>query len=114
MKTLARRFTQAAVLCGFGVSAFAQAERRLIRTAIGEPALLDPARARTASENAVILQVFSRLLECDASLRLRPSLARASTVAADAHDCGCTTARAAATTRASSPWRREWPNWGST
>lgn len=71
------------MLCGWAASAFAQVDARRLRTAIGEPASLDPARARSASENAVILQLFSRLLECDASLRLRPSLARAFSVAPD-------------------------------
>jgi len=83
VRAAAGRFAQAAVVCGWAASAFADGDARRLRTAIGEPASLDPARARSASENAVILQIFSRLLELDASLGLRPSLARAFSVAPD-------------------------------
>jgi ABC-type transport system substrate-binding protein len=55
----------------------------VLRTAISEPSSLDPARARSASDYAVVTRVFSRLVECDAALDLRPSLARTWTVSPD-------------------------------
>jgi peptide/nickel transport system substrate-binding protein len=55
----------------------------LLRTAIGEPATLDPARARTAYDYAVVARVFSRLVDSDAALDLRPALARTWTVSED-------------------------------
>jgi ABC-type transport system substrate-binding protein len=55
----------------------------VLRTAIGEPATLDPARARTAYDYALVSRVFSRLVESDAALDLRPSLARTWTVSED-------------------------------
>ena len=55
----------------------------VLRTAISEPSSLDPARASTASDYAVVTRVFSRLVECDAALDLRPSLARTWTVSPD-------------------------------
>ena len=54
-----------------------------LRTAIGEPATLDPARARTAYDYAVVSRVFSRLVDSDAALDLRPALARTWTVSED-------------------------------
>jgi peptide/nickel transport system substrate-binding protein len=54
-----------------------------LRTAIGEPATLDPAKARTAYDYAVVSRVFSRLVDSDAALDLRPALARTWTVSED-------------------------------
>ena len=54
-----------------------------LRTAIGEPASLDPAKARTAYDYAVVSRVFSRLVDSDAALDLRPALARTWTVSED-------------------------------
>jgi ABC-type transport system substrate-binding protein len=61
----------------------APAGATVLRTAISEPSSLDPARASTASDYAVVTRVFSRLVECDAALDLRPSLARTWTVSPD-------------------------------
>lgn len=61
----------------------APAAPAVLRTAISEPSSLDPARASTASDYAVVTRVFSRLVECDAALDLRPSLARTWTVSPD-------------------------------
>jgi ABC-type transport system substrate-binding protein len=55
----------------------------VLRTAIGEPSTLDPARARTAYDYAVVSRVFSRLVDADAALDLRPALARTWTVSED-------------------------------
>lgn len=68
---------------GLGHAVAWSGEPRPIRTAIGEPGSLDPARARGVHEQAVIVQVFSRLVEFDASMSLRPSLARSWTVSSD-------------------------------
>src|SRR5687768_17343478 len=61
----------------------APAGATVLRTAISEPSSLDPARASTASDYAVVTRVFLRLVECDAALDLRPSLARTWTVSPD-------------------------------
>jgi peptide/nickel transport system substrate-binding protein/oligopeptide transport system substrate-binding protein len=67
-----------------GCACGAMAEPRgVLRTAMGEPLSLDPARARTTYEYAVIVQIFSRLVECDQSLAITPSLARSWTVSLD-------------------------------
>ncbi|HET9315040.1 MAG TPA: ABC transporter substrate-binding protein [Vicinamibacteria bacterium] len=63
--------------------AVAPAPASTLRTAIGEPATLDPAKARTAYDYAVVSRVYSRLVESDAALDLRPALARTWTVSED-------------------------------
>jgi ABC-type transport system substrate-binding protein len=68
---------------GSSQPAAASAPPRPIRTAIYTPASLDPARARTPFENALVVQLFSRLVETDASLSVRPSLARQWTISPD-------------------------------
>ena len=67
----------------FGVPRAVTAPPSNLRTAIGEPSTLDPARARTAYDYAVVSRVFSRLVDSDAALNLRPALARTWTVSED-------------------------------
>jgi ABC-type transport system substrate-binding protein len=77
-----------ALLAGLATAALgapgaAPAPPATLRTAIGEPATLDPARARTAYDYAVVSRVFSRLVDSDAALDLRPALARTWIVSED-------------------------------
>jgi ABC-type transport system substrate-binding protein len=67
---------------GLGAAA-STASPAMLRTAIGEPSTLDPARARTAYDYAVVSRVFARLVDADAALDLRPALARTWTVSED-------------------------------
>ncbi len=70
-------------LAAVAAVAAAAAPPAMLRTAIGEPATLDPARARTAYDYAVVSRVYSRLVDSDAALDLRPALARTWTVSED-------------------------------
>lgn len=82
---MSRRALPAGVLAAAVLSAphAAPAPPAILRTAIGEPSSLDPARARTTYDYAVVSRVFSRLVESDAALALRPALARTWTVSED-------------------------------
>lgn len=81
--------TRRVLLAGSLAAAFLGAPRAsastpaTLRTAIGEPSSLDPARARTTYDYAVVSRLFSRLVEADAALDLRPALARTWTVSED-------------------------------
>jgi peptide/nickel transport system substrate-binding protein/oligopeptide transport system substrate-binding protein len=82
VKDAARAAALALAWLGVCRPAAAAEEPRPIRSALGEPGSLDPARARSVHEQALVVQLFSRLLECDAA-GLRPSLAREWTVSPD-------------------------------
>lgn len=83
MRPAGRALAASLAVAAFGVPAGVTAPPATLRTAIGEPATLDPARARTIYDYAVVSRVFSRLVDSDAALDLRPALARTWTVSED-------------------------------
>jgi peptide/nickel transport system substrate-binding protein len=85
MAVMTRRALPAGVAMAalVAVSYAVSAPTGTLRTAIAEPSTLDPARARTTYDYAVVSRVFSRLVDADAALDLRPALARTWTVSED-------------------------------